>query len=386
MRSGEFENARMRMLAALERMLCRYPYHAEWLSPERWRPDPAVGTMAVSVKNRIPRFLFSPAFVSTCRDDELEGVIHHELNHLVFGHPFLDPGRYDNRHALTIAEEITVNEHVREPLPGSPLTLNQFPELPAGEDTVTRYHRLAKRDDLAERARTLDMHSLWQGDGQRMSAADMESVHQTLIAQIHNSQNREALHWALSGIGAHSGTGTMTHLGDPPPHHKPLPWAQILNDAIGQRVRREATYHRPPRRMPKQVGVVPGTICRPEKPPVMAAIDTSSSMKREQFERIRGELDCLRTLAFVTVVQCDKKIRNTFTLRGQLHTIVGRGGTDLRPPLEPEFLDRHRPSMVIYFTDGDGRVPKRAPDVPVVWCLTTKNKPPASWGQVVKLE
>ena len=116
----------------------------------------------------------------------------------------------------------------------------------------------------------------------------------------------------------------------------------------------------------------------------MVAIDTSSSMKRAHFERIRNELEQLRRLAEVTVVQCDKVIRKTYALREPLQTIVGRGGTDLRPPLAVDVLNQYRPRLVIYFTDGDGPVPKREPTVPLVWCLPANAKPPASWGRVVR--
>jgi predicted metal-dependent peptidase len=218
----------------------------------------------------------------------------------------------------------------------------------------------------------------------------MEVMAQSWVAQLGRDRGREVLQRSLGGLGTHDGSGVLNHLGEPREKRKPVDWDQILASTIGQRIRREAAFHRPPRRMPDQIGVVPGLVCRPEKPAVMAVIDTSSSMQRPHFERIRYELEKLRTLAEVTVVQCDKAIQRTFALRGPLETIVGRGGTDLRPPLEQKVLDQHRPSLVIYFTDGDGPAAHRAPAVPVVWCLSADPKSgaikvPAPWGRVVDL-
>jgi predicted metal-dependent peptidase len=372
------------MRAALGRMLQRYTYHAEWLCPDRWQSDELVGTMAVTVKNGSPKFFFSPSFAAKCNQEELEGVIHHELNHLVFLHPFLDPCEFPNRNALLIAEEVTVNEHVPEPLPGNPLTLDEFPELPPDEDTHTRYRRLADCDNLSDRVRLLDTHALWSSSSADRTR-DLESMREALIAQLLRTGDRAALHRAISGVGVHVPIAEIENLGRVHENRTTLNWSQVLANSIGQRARREATFHRPPRRMPSHVGVVPGTVCRPDRPPVVVAIDTSSSMKSSHFEQIRVELEQLRKLADVTVIQCDKVIRKTFKLRGKLETISGRGGTDLRPPLAAEILNRHQPGLVIYFTDGDGPVPSKAPSTPVVWCLTSKAKPPASWGRVLRL-
>ena len=367
-------------------MLLRYPYYAPYLSPRRWRERQSVGTMAVTVRQGAAQFFYSPAFVCNCTDLQLEAVIHHEVLHVIFGHPELDVALYPNERALMAAEEVTVNEHVPEPLPGDPLTLSDFPELPAGEDTITRYHRLENRDDLADRVRTLDMHGVWNPAPNQKPGAELDALQQALVSQLLRSKDRAALHWAISGLGDHDGRGLINDLRDPTASQTPIRWEKLLAGTAGQRARQEPNLLRPPRRMPERIGVIPGTSLRPEKPRVLAAIDTSSSMKRKHFERIRFELDQLRKISDVTVVQCDKRIRKTFALRGPLQTISGRGGTDLRPPLAADFLCRHRPDVVIYFTDGDGPAPPCQPKVPVIWCLTSGSKLPARWGRVVRFE
>ena len=54
------------------------------------------------------------------------------------------PDEFPDRRALVIAQEVTANEWVKEDLPGEPILLSHFPELPADEDTRTRYRRLAR--------------------------------------------------------------------------------------------------------------------------------------------------------------------------------------------------------------------------------------------------
>ena len=52
------------------------------------------------------------------------------------------PAQFPDEYARMLAEEVTVNEWVPGPLPGKPITLAQFPELPGNEDTLTRYNKL----------------------------------------------------------------------------------------------------------------------------------------------------------------------------------------------------------------------------------------------------
>jgi predicted metal-dependent peptidase len=120
---------------------------------------------------------------------------------------------------------------------------------------------------------------------------------------------------------------------------------------------------------------------------VLAVIDTSASITPELLTAIDGELARLARRHEVTVVECDVRVQAVYPYRPlgpvQAH---GRGGTDLKPPLEAAFLRRLRPDIVIYLTDGYGPAPDRPPRVPVIWCLTPGGQRPASWGRQVRME
>jgi hypothetical protein len=51
---------------------------------------------------------------------------------------------FPDRDALVIAQEVSANEFIREPLPGEPIRLENYPQLPPNEDIVTRYMRLVR--------------------------------------------------------------------------------------------------------------------------------------------------------------------------------------------------------------------------------------------------
>jgi len=128
---------------AQRRLLRDYPFHARFVAAWHLQITEILPTVGVTVHNGRILLFFNPRFVVACSLAELGGVLLHECHHVLFGHVFLDPRAFPDVDALLIAEEITANEWVREPLPGNPILLSQYPQLPAGEDTETRYGRLA---------------------------------------------------------------------------------------------------------------------------------------------------------------------------------------------------------------------------------------------------
>ncbi len=88
------------------------------------------------------------------------------------------------------------------------------------------------------------------------------------------------------------------------------------------------------------------------------------SMTTKELEEIGRQLAALAEYARITIVECDAEITRVYPFAGALGDVAGRGGTDLRPVFEPDFLAAHRPQGVIYFTDGDGPLPDHAPALP----------------------
>jgi hypothetical protein len=402
---------------ALRRMARDYPFHAHLLSAGRIEPDPAVGTMAVTVRHGEIRFLYTPAFVCACTLDELAGVLHHEVNHVLFGHLFADPANYPDREARTIAEEVTVNEWVREPLPGGAITLARYPGLPPGEDTDTRYRRLARNSgesapesafpgpksggrgqknggggtETAPPPQPLDNHELWaevRADPVLGRLAVRAAVRRAREALTDGQWQElpEELRARIEGTSRGREAGTaVDDLGPPGSPERLLDWRRLLRRYVGRALERRPVFNRPPRRFPALVGQVPGQAWRASRPRVLAVLDTSASMTAAGLMSIGGELARLGRAAEVVVVECDACIQATYPYRGNLLKVHGRGGTDLRPPLEAPFLARLRPDLVVYFTDGEGPAPASAPGVPVIWCLTPEGRAPADWGRCVRM-
>ncbi len=421
------------MLALAEQRLVKdYPFHARFVAAWRTQGTDAVPTAAVTVRDGTIWLVYNPRFVTSCTLPELEGVLHHEVNHLLFGHVFDDPAQFADQEALLIAQEVTVNEWVPEPLPGRPITLDQYPELPPNEDTHTRYHRLAqptdpdarktptagpkkrtrgrkttpsvpKTDSLVPktspvepkkpaRSQPLDDHSLWaeaQAAGLLGRLAIRGAIGEALEGLSPEQWKRlpVILRQQITRVCSSGEPGNLAELLPRPlAGTATIDWRQALRAYLRRATARQPAFHRQPRRFPELVGIVPGQVHRPEKARVMAVIDTSGSIDAAALEQISAELGRMSRVHDVTVVECDATVSAVYPWTGPLKAVRGRGGTDLRPPFQPDMLRKVRPDVVVYFTDGAGPAPTRRPPVPVVWCLTHAGTRPARWGREIRID
>ena len=419
-----------KVMLAIERLASEYPLHAGILAQWRIDEDESVGTMGVGFREGKLRLTFSPEFVESITLDELTGVLHHESNHVLFDHVLHEPGPRENRTARTIAEEVTVNEWVPEPLPGHPVRLKGYPYLPKNESTDERYGRLRKKvKDRKDNTRgassgpgdgtpgssggpadgpsmnsvpTVDNHETWreiaENSGQAKSAAKMNIAlawgsltttqrkgvgepFSSIVGEVCEDTGLDASAGLGMGVGSAPGGGEYEVEGGV----ARVPWQVVLRRYVGQIMERRPVFGRVPRRFPSMVGIVPGNGRFAGQPTIMAVIDTSGSMSDPMLADISAELGIMANTYEVIVVECDAVIHDVYPYR-PITRVHGRGGTSFQPPFEPEFLRKHNPDMIVYFTDGGGVAPDTKPRLPVVWCLTEDGTKPARWGQEVHLQ
>jgi len=198
----------------------------------------------------------------------------------------------------------------------------------------------------------------------------------------------ESARKATEASGFDPGVGIGTESGDEEEKIEQgstqVPWQLVLRQYIGRVRERRPVFGRPPRRFPNMVGIIPGKGRFSRKPKVMAVIDTSSSMTSSMLADVSAELNLMARHCEVVVVECDTEIHRVYPYR-PIESVNGRGGTDFRPPLEPDFLKAQQPDVVIYFTDGDGPAPDKPPAVPVAWAITEGGKKPVPWGTEIVL-
>jgi len=129
-------------------------------------------------------------------------------------------------------------------------------------------------------------------------------------------------------------------------------------------------------------------------PSLAVTIDTSGSVSEQELTAFLSELNNLvetmrpeRTFILdcdATVHKCRVFERGESLFKDGKWKTYGRGGTDFRPPFD--YIQKHRLDIAchIYLTDMQGPFPTTPPPYPCLWIATTDTKAP--FGQTVKLD
>ncbi len=375
-----FQDA-LRRCAFLE----RYPLYTYIVSRFQPRDNPDIDVMAVSGEAGQPVLHINREYFADA-SEHLQGVLLHEIHHVVLGH-LTDPRFRRPRFpaAMTIATEISANEDIREALPGAPIRLEQFGHLgiDTGQSTWERYEIL-----IASQADPLSITTNMRCCSGQLSQRWAGAVDSRIVAELIGDAN-DARRDRSERIAGRTPGELLESLRDVDATSlTPLNWRDLLRHIAPKGCGRTHTYARPSRRFPARVGEVPGTSrrCQESRTRLLAVIDTSSSMKAAVVSDIFAELERLHAYADILVVECDATIQRVYSLARRPGDIKGRGGTDLRPPFERDFLARHRPAGVAYFTDGAGPYPDEPPGVPTLWVLTDTAPFGCPWGLQVRME
>lgn len=387
---------------AIAKLARKYPFYGAVLARGEVRPEP-VGTLAVTIRGGRLTFLYDPVFVRTTSADLLVGAFHHEVLHVVLGHLDADPSESPDREARVVAEEVTCNEHIQEPLPHDVLRHHQF-GLPDGEGTEVRYARLAATNPDPPTANSVQgernsgrwcggfgPHTGETGTNVSAKAAVARITADVLFGAVSTVSPRDlaslppSVRGRLSSILRPFGWTSGVEASIPAVIEARLPWRILIEQLAPRLAELERTLSRPSRRHPDLAGVVPGSKRWGGEPTVLAVIDSSASVTVAMLAAISAELRALARQARVVVCECDTEIRRTYRYREAIRTVVGRGGTDLRPPFDPSYLRRSCAEAVVVFSDGMGPAPAMPPSMPVLWVVMEPGRVPAAWGKVVRL-
>jgi predicted metal-dependent peptidase len=373
--------------------LARYPYYAHVLAAIEPVADPSVPAMGLSLHGD-RYYLHVNVDAMTREPEHLLGILLHEVHHLVLGHlahpKFFAPEQPD---LMQIALETSANEHITEPLP-DPIVWRHFERfgLRAGQSTIERYERLcAARAEgaaisLARDTRFVDEHTWKERPVPKGALSETRRVIEN--ARDQGKEDAERADERLRRIAGRTPEQLLLDLGGTAEPEIYVDWREAIRNFVAHTRAPVHTFARPSRRFPSRVGVVPGRSYRVRpalRPTVIVAIDTSLSMTERELAEIARQLRPMSELARLIIVECDAAITRVYPFHGAIDRVEGRGGTDLRPVFEPSFLRKHAADGVVYFTDGAGPLPDRAPSLPVLWALTKPGELACSWGSRARL-
>ena len=346
---------------------------------------------------------FNPQWISNLPDPEIEGVIAHEVLHVIFGHSdrlrSRDPEIWNIAcdHAINLflltqgfslpkggamdwAYAAMTSEEIYEVIYGSADRV----KLGTGLDIVNSsagLPPLGKAQGLPSRGqqgqtgglgRDLlspeDIRIRGMQDEDTLDAEQRRQLRSALGAEM-----RQKLHG--TGAGLFEGEFSLAKT-------KLIDWETLLRRWLYERVRSDwRTFPFSKKHLSR--GFFLPSIGLDAPGHVVFAIDTSGSMSNADLAMIAGEVRNFRETfpSRLTVLQCDATIQSEENYDQQdptpipeKITVKGRGGTDFRPVFDwvSSQSDTSCP-ILIYATDGYGTFPKESAKFPTIWILTPQS-------------
>lgn len=340
---------------------------------------------------------YDPDWVATLTPAQIDGVLAHEVLHVVLGHADRrgdrDPERWN------MAADYAINDMLRG---------LRF-ELPAGGLVESRFERLSAERiydlltwDTRQCAWLAPQHGTWPratltGRPMRdLLAPDDPRCAARRDADMPDAEGRRMLRRQLAvEVGARLGALGAGRFASEivPATERRLDWALLLRQWLGDRVRSDwRTFPFARRHLHRglylpSVGVeMPGH--------VVFAIDTSGSMTDADLAKAFGEAQALREVfpCRMSILQCDAAIHGITAFEAgddaRLPARIaakGRGATDFRPVFDWIAAQDEPAAGVVFVTDGFGRFPTAPPAVDVIWLVTRDHAPAADFpfGRVV---
>lgn len=365
-------------------------------------------TMGVTQKMEL---FYNPKFVELLTNNELVGVLVHEVLHIAYVHHLRVKSR--ERTLWNIATDIVINncvlaQNFELPKHGLIPTNNS---ITLGTITIENidqksaeqiYDEILKQNLSADehQSSVLDDHSGW-GDGQSSgngeekqdegAAASGQGMEQSEGRQIMDEQKVKEIVEQAAAYARKQGTmpaGMDRIIGNL--RKSKVPWRALLRKHVSSFIRSNWTWRRPNRKyiwsdmyMPSLDG---------EKLNVIVHLDTSGSITQQELGDFVSEILSIarsfnevefRVLSGDTKVTTDVLINSFNVNKIKSLKVIGGGGTDHRPLFE--YVKKYKAySMLIAFTDGYTSWPNKT-TIPTIVVLNNHDAQAPSWAQVVRI-
>lgn len=344
---------------------------------------------------------YSPTFVQSLSQDELKGLIAHEVMHCACGHCWRRDVREPKK--WNVATDYAINAVLTEAgfkLPANGLLDAQFngqhaewiydriPNQPpdqepqSGQGSGYGEVRDSPNDsdgtpDPAGQNDSGDANGQEQGQGSGQSPAPSEAEWQQLTKQAATLAQGK-LPASMRRLIAEATRPSVD-------------WRSVLRRFVQDTCKSDYTWTRPNRRYLAS-GLYLPALHAESCGRIVVAVDTSGSVDDVTLAQFASELRSI--VAEVrpretVVVYCDAAVNHTDEYGPddhlELSSAYGGGGTAFSPVFD-QIADTEPPVCVVYLTDLYGSFPDTAPDYPVLWAVYGSNRNDPPFGERVELQ
>lgn len=335
-------------------------------------------------------------FCEDLNEEELSGVIAHELMHCILGHP--DRRGERDRTQWNIAIDHATNLFLLAcdiALPSDRLADRQYNGLtaeqiydmlpkPSTSEGAGSAEDGGEADDESSSGVTegvgrciasggFDVH-LEEGDAEGSAERSKDMPTQIEKRRIRRELTSE-IKSKMRGLFPGQYEEEFKKAGE-----SEIPWQAVMAQFISG-IRKDDYRLYPFNRKHIWRGLYLPSIGRPGPSHIAVAVDTSGSMNREILGKVLSELDALRSMTEckMTLIECDADIQEVTEYEGwemadvdfESRPFRGRGGTRFEPVFkwmkDVGSLKNPAPEALIFLTDGEAPFPDLMPNYYVMW-------------------
>jgi len=119
---------------------------------------------------------------------------------------------------------------------------------------------------------------------------------------------------------------------------------------------------------------------------IAIGLDVSGSISRQDFNKFMAQLDAIKGLSRVKVIEVDTQVVAMYDYYksgsgAKIARLGGGGGTVFAPAFAK--FKQLKPDAILFMTDGDVAGECAAPGIPTGWIMTNDRPPPYGFGEVV---
>lgn len=380
-----------RLQKARAKMLIKHPFFATLLMSTPMiiiTPDHALAAEVPTMGTDMERLYVNEAWVETLNDDEVLGVLAHEVMHIALAHGIRLMGR--DHTIWNFSCDYAINLVLVDTgftLPKGGLLDAKYRDMSA--DQI--YEQLMKQVDKQRKqmgggGKTGDIGKQMLGDAGGMlgdlrpNDAASDPAHQAKVERSIQQRVAQAANVArMAGKMSGSLERLVGEILDPK-----VPWSHILRDYMTRITKDDEVWSKRNRRF--QSVYLPARHSE-KMGPIILIGDTSGSIGNDELTKYMAEASSIAEDVRperIVILWADTKVAGVQEFE-EGDAIVpkpkGGGGTDMRVPLT-KALD-YQPEVVVLFTDGYTPWPAVEPDFPLIVCCTTDVEVPV--GQDIRI-
>lgn len=363
-------------------------------------PDKKCPTMGVGMENGKMRLVYNPEFLNSISSKCAVTVLKHEAFHFVNKHIFRSNAmKTRNKLELTkenIAMDCAINQYLDQDAINEVggITLDKFKKMVRNDSLMERMPYEYYLDALNQEQKRREQE---QGEGKGEGAEGLQKELEGYEMDDHGEfkpldpldqamledkirKTMEATKQAAGSLPAEI-EDLLKNMKKPK-----VNWSREMRIFVGSKLRADRKTTRAKRN--RRYGLVFAGHKRDYKAKILTVVDTSGSMSNSHLETCLNEIYGIYNTTpnlELDIVQCDAKIQDVFTYKGEENfKLKGRGGTEFQPALD--YAKKHKYDGIVFLTDGGYFTKPVNVGIPVLWGIVGGYDFSIDFGKVIKID